>query len=228
MPSKISDIVAQYGISRDDLSALHKKVTGKAFTAKSVNIKDEDLKAIEKELGGSKKTEAKKPAAKKATKAGTAVTKEAKDDSKVLKGDELFGGDDFLSGLGFGAKKEKEVVEEEVEEKTEVEPAEEEIKVSFGNAKVILSAPISTRSPSERKGSKSRESRRPAPAGDTQSFERRTSMPSESAGKTFHTFSNTSFTRGGSRPGQGRPGAHKSAAPAAPAAPKVVREAAVS
>lgn len=223
MPRKINDVLEQYGISRDDLSAIHKKTTGKAFTAKSVNIKDEDRKAIEKELGGEKK--AAKAPAKKAVKA---ASKEEKDDSKVLKGNEIFGGDDFLSGLGFSAKKDEEEVIEEVEEKVEKEPVEEEIKVSFGNAKVILSAPMSSSRPQgERKGGRAKDRRTSAPSGDGPSFERRQNAPSESAGKTFHTFSNTSFTRGGARPSGGRPHV-KPSAPVPPSTPKVAKEAAVS
>lgn len=84
---KIQDIIHDFQVSRDDIAAAYKKATGKALTARAVNIKDEEWSLIEKELGGKK--------------GKSAPASAAKDDSKVLKSDELFGGDDFLSGLGF-------------------------------------------------------------------------------------------------------------------------------
>lgn len=80
---KINDILSDLQITREELAVAYKKVVGKALSSRAVNLKDEEWPLIEKELGSSAKK---------------AATKDSKkDDDKVLKGDELFSGDDFLS-----------------------------------------------------------------------------------------------------------------------------------
>ncbi len=79
---KIQDIINDFQVSREDIGAAYKKTVGKTLTARAVNLKDEEWALIEKELKGKVKS---------------TPTNKDKDDSKVLKSDELFGGDDFLS-----------------------------------------------------------------------------------------------------------------------------------
>jgi|GEM_PF-6192186 len=92
---KIQDIINDLQISREDLAAAYKKAVGKTLPARAVNIKDDELKLVEKELEHPGKTSAKKSPAKapaKSAKASKEDKKEdGKDDTKVLKGDELFG-----------------------------------------------------------------------------------------------------------------------------------------
>lgn len=128
---KIQDIINDFQVSREEIGTVYKKTIGKALPARAVNLKDEEWTLLEKSF-------------KKGSKAAAPAPKESKDESKVIKSDELFGGDDFLSGLGFGPKA---PVEEEKEEDVissitkEAEAEPEEMKVSFGNARVIVSAP---------------------------------------------------------------------------------------
>lgn len=245
---KIQDLINDLHITREEFSAAYKKAIGKALPARAVNVKDEERDLVKNELANpsAEATPAKKSAAKgtkakaekSAEKPAEKASKEASKEDKVLKGDELFsGGDDFLSGLGFGPKKDAEA--EETEEEIEapaakgVEPeAADEMKVSFGNARVIISAPMSERKdPAKRK---ERDTARPENnAGKT--FERRAPQTSESAGKTFHTFSNTSFSQGAprgrfdhKRPGSHTHGAQGHTTTSASAAPKVQKEAGVS
>lgn len=227
---KIQDIINDLNISRAELAAAYKSAIGKTLSARAVNIKDEELVLVQKELSN---ISSPKTAAKKTAKAVKEPKTSEKDDAKVLKGDELFGGDDFLSGLGFGPKKEEEIAEEEAEEPAikESEPADE-MKVSFGNARVIISAPLD-----ERKENFKRKERADRQPQERKTFERREPQKSESAGKTFHTFSNTSFSQGtyrnrqdNRRPSAGSNQGRQETTPAqtAPAAPKVVKEAWVS
>lgn len=109
------------------------------------------------------------------------------------------------------------------------------MKVSFGNARVIISAPMSER---KDHGKKKERTDRPAQP-ERKTFERRETQQSESAGKTFHTFSNTSFSQGTykgrpdhRRPGQAHGAGHQrpqqSAVQTTSTTPKVVKEAGVS
>ncbi len=71
------------------------------------------------------------------------------------------------------------------------------------------------------------------PAAEVKTFERHPQQKSESAGKTFHTFSNTSFSKGThkARPDERRNPAARATQPAhsaVPAQPKVQKEASVS
>ncbi len=211
---KIQDIISYLHITREELAAAYKKVIGKALSARAVNLKDDEWELVKSALSeGNTATSTPKASAKKTTKAASKTAEKSaaeKDDSKVLKGDEIFGGDDFLSGLGFGPKKEDELAESE--EEVEVPAAKEaeaaeEMKVSFGNARVIISAPINERKESDKR--KERPADRPGTA-DNKNYERRAPQTSESAGKTFHTFSNTSFSQGTQRGrfDNKRPGSH--------------------
>lgn len=76
--------------------------------------------------------------------------------------------------------------------KAKEEEAPEEMKVSFGNARVIVSAPIREAKKPFVKRPDTKENTAPA---DGKTFERHVPQKSESAGKTFHTFSNTSFSK---------------------------------
>ncbi len=94
---KIQDIINDLNISREELAAAYKKVIGKALSARAVNLKEDERSLVEKELkhpADTKSAPAKKAAVKAPKKAGG-----ESEEAKVLKSDELFGGDDFLSGL---------------------------------------------------------------------------------------------------------------------------------
>lgn len=178
---KIQDILDDLHISREELAAAYKKGVWKTLTSRAVNIKDEERPEVQKHL--------EKAASAPKKKASVATKGDKADDDKVLKGDEL-GGDDFLSGLWFWPKEDKEEVIESPTIK-EVE-AVEEIKVSFGNARVIVSAPIGEKKPAFKPKGKPAA---PSQTTDAKGFDRRPQQRSESSGKTFHTFSNTSFSQ---------------------------------
>lgn len=83
---KIQDIITEHNISREDLASAYKKAVGKALPARAANLKDEEWTTILPLIGGKEAASPKKSA-----------TKADKDEAKVLKSDEVFGGDDFLS-----------------------------------------------------------------------------------------------------------------------------------
>ena len=128
---KISDILQKYNIERETLAKSYKTVIGKALNAKAVNIKEEEWAQIEPTFA---LAHIGKP--------------QKKDESKVFKAEEVSFGDDFLSGLGFAPVKAEEEDTSESEdifnkETSVVAPIVEDVvkKQSFGNARVISSAP---------------------------------------------------------------------------------------
>lgn len=184
---KITDILTQHNIDRQALSDAYKATFGKALTSRSVQIKDEERTQLAPKF------------------AKNQPTSKAHDDneSKVFKAEEVSFGDDFLSGLGFGPKHDEvEATSDAKDDEIDVfatkgveKTTEEEERTSFGNARVISSAP-------ERpKFEKRQAAPAPQPAGD------RKPADSETRGKTFHKFSSNgpTFSKGVAKPQAARP-----------------------
>lgn len=47
---KIQDIIRDFQVSKEDISAAYKKSMGKALSARAANIKDDEWVLVEKEL----------------------------------------------------------------------------------------------------------------------------------------------------------------------------------
>jgi translation initiation factor IF-2 len=177
---KISEILEKYSIDRETLAKSYKVVVGKALPAKTVNLKAEERALIEPTFSLAH------------------IGKPKKNDGKVFKAEEVLFGDDFLSWLGFGAKEEEKIEEEDVDvfAKEEIIPVvEKPIKPSFGNAVVVESAPPRPARTAHKAGHKKDDKKEVTTA---QATHERTKTESESRGKTFYKFSpNTpSFSKG--------------------------------
>jgi len=166
---KIKDILEQYSIERETLARSYKAVIGKTLTARATQIKDEERALIEPTFSLAHIGKAKKS-----------------DEAKVFKTEEVSFGDDFLSGLGFKHKEEEDAAEQATLESDAFakEPeAEKEVEQatipSYGNARVIESAPIRKHTPKDKRTTT--EAPRP--------FVARPKSDSETRGKTFHQFS---------------------------------------
>ena len=223
---KISDILEKYSITRETLAKSYKTVIWKALGARIANIKEEEWKLIEPTFEAAHIGKPKKS-----------------DGSMVFKAEEVWFGDDFLSGLGFGPKDSEpadtsdtdDIFSKPAQKTTPVVDEEKPTVKTYGNARVIQAAPPRPAKPEFKR-------RSDAPKKPVSTVPSKPFIPSwtgksdsETRWKTFHTFTNNtpSFSKWAGKPPSywGKPawGHHgqKSATPT-PASTVVKKEAATS
>lgn len=203
---KIIDILWNHNLERTILAQAYKKATGKSLAARATQIKDDEWTLVQPLLAS----------------VGSMTGKEqdsVSDDAKVFKAEEVSFGDDFLSGLGFAPKLEEEIENDIEKDDTDISIAPQTIDIveekeasSFGNARVISSAPDGTPlshgyGNNKHGGNKRHKSLSTATKDTNTPAEKK---ESESKGKTFYKFSSNAptFSKGIVKPQQWTPWKH--------------------